>query len=257
MKTRIIQTKIWKDLYFASLQQDEKLLFLYLLTNERINLSGIYELTDREILFDTGIKEEDLKKNKKKFSTDNKIHFINGWVKVINHDKYNSYTGEKNDLAKDRELSFVPKYVIDYQYPIDTPSRGMDTSINHKSKIINKKPKEENPKIQEIYDLFIKCFEKNTKQYKLTPLRKQKIKCRLEDAGEEMLRLAITNTSKSAWHRGDNDRKWEADFDFIIRSYEQVEKLANMNVRESNKGKVIDMTEDEYREDLRKKNSPF
>jgi hypothetical protein len=260
MKTRIIQTKIWRDLYFVSLSQLEKLLFLYLITNEKINLIGIYELTDREILFDTGIKEEELEKAKKKFTLDKKIYFSGEWVKIINYDKYNAYIGEKNETAKEKELSFVPKNIIDYEYPIDgvsIPHRYSENQNHNKNHNKNKKPKEEKSKINEIYDLFIKCFNKNKNQYKLTPLRKQKIKCRLEDAGEEMLLLAIENTSKSAWHRGDNDSKWEADFDFIIRSYEQVEKLANMQVKGMEKGKVVELSEDEYQEELRKKSSPF
>lgn len=78
--------------------------------------------------------------------------------------------------------------------------------------------------IVEIYDFYIEQFEKNANKYKLTKQRKAKIKSRLKDAGSEMLRDAIRNTANSPFHRGDNDRGWEANLDWIIRSYEQVEK---------------------------------
>lgn len=81
-------------------------------------------------------------------------------------------------------------------------------------------------KTQSVYDLFIKLFDKNPNTYKLTDKRKLKIKARLKDAGYEMLAKAIENTSKSEFHRGDNDRGWTADLDYITRSYENVEKLA-------------------------------
>ena len=87
--------------------------------------------------------------------------------------------------------------------------------------------------MQNIYDLFIKLFEKNPNTYKLTDKRKLKIKARLKDAGPEMLRKAIENTSKSEFHRGDNDRGWTADLDYIIRSYENVEKLAALETKKT------------------------
>lgn len=82
-----------------------------------------------------------------------------------------------------------------------------------------------------VYDEFVKCFGKNPNQYRLSPARAAKLKVRLRDAGEDMLLTAIRNTAASDFHRGDNDRGWTADLDFIIRSYEQVEKLANMKPR--------------------------
>lgn len=87
----------------------------------------------------------------------------------------------------------------------------------------------EKNEIKKIYQTYLQKFEKSENQYKLTPARAKKIDTRLKDAGAEMLERAIVNTSQSAFHRGENDRGWKADLDWIIRSYEQVEKLANMN----------------------------
>lgn len=83
--------------------------------------------------------------------------------------------------------------------------------------------------IKKIYDLFIQAFEKNPNTYKLTDKRKTKIRQRLKDAGYEMLAKAIKNTAESEFHRGDNDRGWKADLDFITRSYEQVERLSQLD----------------------------
>ena len=68
---------------------------------------------------------------------------------------------------------------------------------------------------------------------------KQKIKIRLKEVGAKILKQAIENTSKSSFHLGDNDRGWEADLDFIIRSYEQVERLANMKPKQPTDNKPI------------------
>lgn len=94
---------------------------------------------------------------------------------------------------------------------------------------------EENPLIVDVYRQYMLEFGANEKTYKLTPARKAKLKARLEDAGMTMLLLAISNTANSKFHRGENDRGWKADLDWIIKSYEQVEKLSLMTPTEKPK----------------------
>lgn len=110
--------------------------------------------------------------------------------------------------------------------PLLKKSKDNTTSINIKTNIV---PNGTVEQVQQVYDLFIEKFGKNSSTYKLTDKRKAKLKQRLRDAGEDVLIQAINNTAESGFHRGDNDRGWEADLDFIVRSYEQVERLANDN----------------------------
>ena len=42
---------------------------------------------------------------------------------------------------------------------------------------------------------------------------------------------AIDHARADYFYNGDNDRGWKADLDFILRSYENVEKLANLSPR--------------------------
>lgn len=104
------------------------------------------------------------------------------------------------------------------------------TNNKNDNKEIKKESDEVAVEVQRTYDLFIEKFDKNPNTFKLTPKRQKKIKARLKDCGETMLREAIENTAKNEFYRGKNDRGWKADLDFIIRSYEQVERLANMEV---------------------------
>lgn len=90
-----------------------------------------------------------------------------------------------------------------------------------------------NVEIQRIYDLYLKTFKKNPSRFKLTDQRKTKIRSRIKDMGYDVLERAIINTSKSKFHMGDNDRKWKADLDFIIRSAEQTERLSNLVTEEA------------------------
>ena len=46
-----------------------------------------------------------------------------------------------------------------------------------------------------------------------------------------MLIKAIDSVADDPFYMGDNDRGWTADLDFVIRSYEQVERLSNLKER--------------------------
>lgn len=93
--------------------------------------------------------------------------------------------------------------------------------------------------IQSIYDLYISKFNKNPNQYRLTDKRKKKISARLKDSGYEMLQSAIIRSAGSPFHSGDNDRGWCADLDYITRSYENVEKLSQLESKRKDKSDHI------------------
>ena len=136
MKTRIIHTKVWKDKWFVNLSKDAKVLWLYLLTNDKINISGVYELTDREILFDTSIDTSILESKKKELYP--KAVFFNGWVRVANIERYNRYRNSPlNEIAYRKEMSYLSEDEFrGLGIPTDT---SIYTPINKKQEIINKK----------------------------------------------------------------------------------------------------------------------
>lgn len=61
-----------------------------------------------------------------------------------------------------------------------------------------------------------------------TDKRSKKIAARLKVFSLEEIQKAITNYSRSPFHCGKNDRGWKADFDFIMRSDEQIEAGLNL-----------------------------
>lgn len=52
---RQVDTGTWDDPWFAELEPDGKLLFLYLLTNRRSTAAGVFEITIRAMAFETGL----------------------------------------------------------------------------------------------------------------------------------------------------------------------------------------------------------
>lgn len=171
MKTRIIFTKFWEDEYIGQLKVDEKLLFFYLLTNDRVGLGSTYECADRIIMFETGISDKRLTEIKEKFERDNRFLFDESYIFIINYEKYNQYRGEKNDLAREKEEEIIGKSRIKVfqdrvSIPYISPS---DTSINHKSEIINHKSEIKNKEEDEmriLVEMYNQIFEKNTSSIK-------------------------------------------------------------------------------------------
>lgn len=144
MRTRIIWTKIWEDDWFQSLSDNAQKLFLYLLTNSRINMCGFYQISERVLLFDTRIKN--LEKAKSELSP--KVRFFEDWVYIVNAESYSGYRGSKNERVLEKEKSSIPlniKNALFYEkeYRVsdnnDSVSSKSDTTINHKSEIINNK----------------------------------------------------------------------------------------------------------------------
>jgi hypothetical protein len=52
---RTIDTATWDDPWFAELEPDAKLLFLYFITNRRTTACGAFEITQRAMQFETGL----------------------------------------------------------------------------------------------------------------------------------------------------------------------------------------------------------
>jgi len=172
MKTRIIYTDFYMDDYILSLPVKEKYLFIFLLTNPQVSLSGMYKISNRIITLCCGITDKELETIKQKFIKDGKFFFFKDWVKILNYENYNNFKGEKNLKALSREMSSIPSEVIQYRYSIDTLSTTRDTPINHKSEIINHKPViKENivSHIRYLENIPLKDLEEITKKFRATP----------------------------------------------------------------------------------------
>ena len=99
-------------------------------------------------------------------------------------------------------------------------------SIHSLVEVSDSDPAELKENIKVIYDLYVKNWGKNPNQYKLTKTRREQITRRLKDNGYDMVSAAIVNTSKSDFHMGGGPRQWIAPLEWILKSYENVERLA-------------------------------
>lgn len=83
-KLRSVNTKFWDDSYIAKLLPNQKLLYLYFLTNALTNISGVYEISIERIAFDTKLPDSLLKPILEKFKKDKKITYQGHWLVIHN-----------------------------------------------------------------------------------------------------------------------------------------------------------------------------
>ena len=131
---RQIHVSIWKDPWFLELEPPEKLLFVYLFSNESTSLAGIYELAFRVICFETGLDKDFVRSALDKFTAAGKVYYENGILWVTNMRRYNATTSSKVMIRIEADLDKIPecpikqRYIayyqpnIPYQYPIGTSS---------------------------------------------------------------------------------------------------------------------------------------
>ena len=81
---RQIDPEMWGDPYFLELNPNEKLLYIYMFTNERTSLCGLYEISKKQITFYSDLDNEFVSKTIKKFQESEKIIYENDIYFVIN-----------------------------------------------------------------------------------------------------------------------------------------------------------------------------
>ncbi|HEX8607207.1 MAG TPA: hypothetical protein VF679_01060 [Pedobacter sp.] len=112
-KKRYINTKFWSDSYIVNLDPLERYLFLYFLTNEHTDISGIYELPLRRIAQETGLSEEMAETITKRFEKEGKIIIHNSWVYIKNFNKHQVMNTSVRQGIK-HSLSEVPKKILNF-----------------------------------------------------------------------------------------------------------------------------------------------
>lgn len=131
-KLRSISTLFWSDPYIEELTASEKLLFLYLITNEKTNMLGIYEASVSKISFETSIPKETVRKGLERFESDKKVRYIGNYVLVINYMKHQNYNPNMMKSAIDVYNNLPEELKIKgVTISKDNPLKGFETLRNH------------------------------------------------------------------------------------------------------------------------------
>jgi|GEM_PF-2238968 len=141
MKTRILHSRIYTDSFFMELSSIEKLLFIYYLTNDAVNIIHCYECPDKKVQNEIGVSIPLIKRYQEKVEKAGKMFFKDGYVFLKNASKYESYTGVLNEKAKESLLDQLSEEIRNWY---EGSMKGVYIpTINQKSEIINHKSEEE------------------------------------------------------------------------------------------------------------------
>jgi hypothetical protein len=161
---RKIHTQFWSDTFVQSLSPERKYFYLYLLTNEKTKQCGIYEISTRQISYDTGYTVETVYSLLDFFISNGKILFSRGTneIAIKNWNKYNKNPSSKVVTLVNKELATVKnKSLIQY---INEPDTVSIHNTQEEEEIEREKEGEREEEAQQndnvIYDIE-KMFEKS------------------------------------------------------------------------------------------------
>lgn len=120
-KRRYINTTIWDKSWFRKLSSNAQLLYLYLLTTPLSTISGVFEIADDRIAFDTKLEPE---KAINELEKSGEIARVDDWVVIVRHPDYQKWEsspkiaiGLFNELCEIPEQVFLALREVGYHYP--------------------------------------------------------------------------------------------------------------------------------------------
>jgi hypothetical protein len=142
---RKVHTSFWSDSFISDLDNDKKLFYIYLMTNERTRQCGVYEITKKQIAFDLGYSIDKvsillkyfISKGKIRYNDDTKELALGNWL------KYNGSTSPKVQSCINKEFSLVKDtLLIEYVKSMDTYSQEEQEQEEEKEEEQDKEIKE-------------------------------------------------------------------------------------------------------------------
>ena len=241
MKQLSIKTEMWADPWFVPLNREEKLLWVYLITNPVINIAGIMREDINLLAFHCSIDVDDAKAAMDKFVTDKKVLYQDNFIFVINWMEYHCYNPSVLVGAK-ACIADVPDWfraeievTLGGVDTVLTPSPGgVDTHVNSNSNNINnnilntKSNSDSKPEktfdwelIKETWNKIAAEFDNIKAVNKITTTRKAKIKTRSEegfDLIEKQADVLKAITDSDFLQGKSGGRRWSISFDFLFHN---------------------------------------
>jgi hypothetical protein len=128
-KQRIVKDEIWGDEWFYSQAADQKLVWLYLLTNDRCNVAGVYKLNRAWAAKALNIKPDRLDTILEGFEEDFRCTLYQEWIFLTNFYKHQSKS-PKIKAGVSRILNELPRQVQEFMASSDRVCIEYRTLLN-------------------------------------------------------------------------------------------------------------------------------
>lgn len=111
-KQRVVKDEIWDDEWFYDLDPIEKLVWIFMLTNNRCNIAGVYKLNQKWAARMTGLDIDIFTKVINRFVNDKKLFTKDEWIVVVN---FTSHQAKNPSVISgiSRVLEEIPTDIID------------------------------------------------------------------------------------------------------------------------------------------------
>ena len=164
---RKIHTSFWSDPFIQDLDNDHRLFYLYLLTNDKTKQCGIYEISKKQMCFELGYSMDRVSKllayfikvGKILYSEDTKELALKNWV------KYNGSSSPKVVSCINSELKQVKdRVLIEYV-------NGMYTASQEEQEQEEEEEQEEDTTFDHVWTLYGKVGNRKTSLEKWTKFK--------------------------------------------------------------------------------------
>tara|TARA_R110002020_G_scaffold475651_1_gene711512 strand:+ start:391 stop:1110 length:720 start_codon:yes stop_codon:yes gene_type:complete len=197
-KLRSVSTSFWSDPFVEELPPTQKLLFIYLITNEKTNMLGIYESSIKKISFETGLKKDDVSYGLKAFERVNKVKMQGNYIILINYMKHQNYNTNMKKSAI-YVYNNLPNELKDSTLSIDksNPLKGFERLLNHYGMVRKVEVEVEVEYKEEVKESFF-SFDSF---WQLYPTKVGKVKCqakyeKIKEADRETIKNTLNNFIK-------------------------------------------------------------
>lgn len=193
-KFRNVSTKFWSDPFIESLTPEKKYFFLYLITNEHTTQCGIYEVSFRQMSFETGYNTETVAKLVEFFEKKGKIKYSRktNELAIKNFIRHNPQGSPKVKSFVDKELKNVKdRLLIPYIYAIDTLSQ--EEQEEEETKEEEQEQEKNAANVWPSFDDFWNLYDKKTDRPKCE-LKWKKIKQAAREKIMDHLELYVRST---------------------------------------------------------------
>ena len=122
---RSVHTKMWRqDDWFATLDAERKVLWMYLFTNPTASVCGMYELSVRVAANETGLTQDTVRKVLAEFVVAGKVSWDGAVIWVHKMRSYQSTSSCKVQIRIDKDIAAMPDTKVKREY---LRAYGMDT----------------------------------------------------------------------------------------------------------------------------------
>lgn len=162
---------MWNDSWFLSLTEQEKLTWVYLLSNPQTNICGVYELPITIAAAQLGASTKEVGKRFAEFEKAGKIVYQDGWVAIVKFLKYQTLN-PKVKRGVEIGLSEAPREILDrlsidydsLSYPNSNLNSNTNSNSNPKKEIATRTPGDLAREFFERGDIYTTLLEELSEQ---------------------------------------------------------------------------------------------